>query len=330
MAKREAPKEGKPFFWVSLDKNRAPQKEKPPAHERFGPRVGDWNGRLELEVEVVSEYLYVGSGEFGLFNLNGKEQAYYVFARHNGRLVIPGTGIKGAVRSIVEAISNSCIRQSAKGKRAPGSYRACDDEHRLCPACRLFGTTGYRGRVHFSDAIPVGEVKTSKIKVADLWPPRQTRGRKFYQTKEFQPLDQRPEKSHRFLEVVPKGSRFSSSFYFENVSSAEMGLVMRALGLDLSPQDPSKAVRAFPVKLGGAKPRCLGAVYLHPGKLYLIPSGPGLFSALLSGGAQSPPEQIRQHLVTWLKDSALLDQEAWQVFLKEAKRKGELCPAEVY
>jgi CRISPR/Cas system CSM-associated protein Csm3 (group 7 of RAMP superfamily) len=320
--KGETPKGSKPFFWVSLEK--PPRKDKPPDHDRFQ----DWSGRLEVEIEVVSTYLYVGSGTFELFPLDGQEQVCYAFARRNGELVIPGTSVKGAVRNVLEAISNSCVRQTAKKEGVHGSHRACEGVDKLCPACRLFGTTGYRGRVHFSDAVPVGEVKTERIKIADLWPPRLAKGRKFYQTREFQALDKRPEKSHRFLEVVPRRSRFAASLYFENASSAEMGLLMRAWGLDVQEsKQESKVVHAFPIKLGGAKPRCLGAVYLRPKRLYLIQEGPDFFSALRSGGT---PASLREKLRVWLEDKSLLDGKAWETFLREAKLKHEPCPVEVY
>ncbi len=323
MARQKAPIEPKPFFWIELDREKKPEKSSPPAHDRFN----DWSGRLELEIEVVSEYLYVGSGEFELFTLEGREQAYYAFARCNGQLVIPGMGIKGAVRSVVEAISNSCVRQTARGERVPRSHEACKDEKSLCPACRLFGTTGYRGRVHFADAEPVGEVTTDKIKIADLWPPRQTKGRKFYQAKPFQRLDMQPEKSHRFIEVVPKDSRFRTTLYFENTTNAEMGLLMRAIGLDRSQQDPTKIVFAFPIKLGGAKPRCLGAVRLKPVRLYLITPSSNLLAALSAGGKQTP---ISDTLRTWLADTSLLDEKAWAEFREKAKSQNEPCPREVY
>ncbi len=322
MARDKIPGEAKPFFWISLQGE--PQREKPPAHDRFT----GWSGRLELEVEVVSEYLYVGSGNFELFNLNGREQAYYAFTRRNGQLVIPGTGIKGAVRSVVEALSNSCMRQAARGERVPGSHKACKDEDTLCPACRLFGTTVYRGRIHFSDAVPMGQVESTKIKIADLWPPRQARGRKFYRAKSFQPLDTRPQKSHRFIEVVSQGARFLTTLYFENTTPAEMGLLIRAMGLDWGQQDRTKVVYRFPLKLGGAKPRCLGAIYLRPRRLYLIPEGPGIFSVLLTGGTSS---SVLEGIKTWLEDESLLDRQAWEKFREEAKlKKEEFCPREVY
>lgn len=321
MPRDKAPGEAKPFFWIPLGKE-GPVKKAPPAHDRFK----DWSGRLELEIEVASEYLYVGSGNFELFNLNGREQAYYAFARRDGQLVIPGTSIKGAVRSIVEALSNSCVPQVAKGERAPRHDR-CRDEKALCPACRLFGTTGYGGRVHFSDAVPIGEARTEKVKIADLWPPRQAEGRKFYHAGSFQRLDTQPQKSHRFIEVVPRGSKFATTLHFENASNAEMGLLIRALGLDFGQQDPSKVVYAFPIKLGGAKPRCLGAVYLRPKRLYLVPEGPEIFSALLAGGKPSP---LMENLKAWLMDGSLLDQAAWKTFRENAGRREEPCPKEVY
>jgi len=49
--------EPKPFFWIPL-KGR-PQKTAPPGHERFQGLSG-W---MEIEIEVVSDYLYVGSGQ---------------------------------------------------------------------------------------------------------------------------------------------------------------------------------------------------------------------------------------------------------------------------
>lgn len=322
MPRGETPREPKPFFWIPLSE-RAPQRVKPPAHDRFR----DWSGRLELEIEVVSKYLYVGSGRLELFNLRGREQVYHAFARHNGQFIIPGTGIKGAVRSIAEAISNSCVRQVKKGERYSRKHEACKEEEELCPACRLFGTTGYGGRIRFSDAVPIGEVRCEIIKIADLWPPHQTRGRKFYRAGDFQRLDMKPQKGYRFIEAVPKGSKFITTLSFENVSTAEMGLLIRALGLDFGQRDPSQISCAFSVKLGGAKPRCLGAVYFRPGRLFLIPAGPDVFSALPAGGRPSP---LADNLRAWLKDDSLLDKEAWEKFRRETGLEDRPCPQEVY
>lgn len=324
--KRQQEAEPKPFYWISLKGQ--PRRVTPTFHESFQ----HLNGRLELEVEVLSEYLYIGSGAILLEPQKG---AYYAFARCNEQLVIPGTGIKGPVRSIVEAISNSCVRQTGRRENLK-SHRACADvKHRqeagatLCPACRLFGTTGYRGRVHFTDAVPVDRVQTRIVKIADLWPPRQSKGRKFYETKTFRVLEnQQPERNHRFLEAVPEETHFATMLFFENVSAAEIGLVIRALGLDRHPEQPERVVSAFPVKIGGAKPRCLGAVRFHPKQLFLLPhAAEGLFQALARGGESRPVEQT---IVEWLRDETLLDREAWRQLRQHAQERQDPCPKDLY
>ncbi len=317
--------EPKPFFWIRLEGR--PQKKVPPGHERFR----DLSGWMGLEIEVVSDYLYVGSGQLELRSIQGREQACYAFARRNGAMIIPGTSIKGAIRSVVEAISNSCVRIAAREEQVPSSaHKGCEykeAQETLCPACRLFGTTGYRGRVHFADAVPVGEVRTEIIKIADLWPPQQIKGRKFYQSKAFQKLDLKPAKNHRFLEAVPKGARFQTTLFFENLQEEELGLLARALGLDQHPEDPQRVVFAFPVKLGGAKPRCLGGVRLTPKRIRLLEGGPGLLSALLAGEGSSG---VKPLLVRFLAHRESLDSEAWKRFRQEARAKNESCPREVY
>lgn len=331
---RHRPKqaEPKPFFWIDLRGKAGPSKAELTFHDRFQC----WNGRMALEIEVLSDYLYVGSGNIDLFPLKGGEQARYAFARRNGQLVIHGTGIKGAVRSVVEAISDSCVPQVAHTESSPRTHSPCGGVKRgqesqvtLCPACRLFGTTGYRGRVHFCDAVPAGDVQTATIKIADLWPPRNVKGRKFYQTKAFQPQDMRPQKNYRFLEVVPKGTRFKVTLFFENATPSEMGLLMRGLGFDLHPEEEGSVVYAFPIKIGGAKPRCLGSVRFRPEKIQTLPaSGGDLFHALLTG---SESQSIEDQLIEWLADTVLLDQQAWEEFREKARPQIEAaCPKEVY
>jgi len=219
------------------------------------------------------------------------------------------------------------VKQRTRSEQVPGQHRPCDEAGPLCPACRLFGTTGYRGRVHFSDAVPASQVGTEVIKIADLWPPRGTRGRKFYSSGSFRRLDLTPAKNYRFIEAVPKGSAFTLALHFENVQSAELGLLVRALGLECSPHEPSRLVHAFPTKLGGAKPRCLGAVRFTPRNLVLIGSGRGLLADLMGGG-RSPA--IEETLTSWLADASLLDGEAWNRFRREASQARELCPPELY
>jgi len=302
--------EPKPFFWIPV---RDGKRNAIVSHESFT----GLNGFLELELRVLSEFMYVGSGSI---LLDERDRAYYSFTRRGNRLVIPAASIKGAVRAIVEAISGSCVSQMAKKDNFYSSSGRCEtgkgqeSKASLCTACRLFGTTGYRGRAYFSDAESKGDIRTQVIKIADLWPPQQAIGRKFYQIKAFQRLDNRPEKNHRFLEVVPKDSVFSIRLYFENTNPAEMSLLIRAIGL--------------PLKIGGAKPRCLGAAKFDIKVLMMAPtSGAGLFKSISKGGESLP---LKENLQKWFNDKSLLDEVAWMKFREEAKVRSDTCPRGMY
>ena len=332
MSRYRQESEPAPFFWIALEKE--PSRQPLDSHALHDAFNG-WTGWLDLEIEVYSDYLYVGSGQIDL--VPGREQARYTFARRDGKLVIPATSIKGAVRSVFEAITNSCVSQRGRRERMRStSHIACglvrkgqERQKSLCPACRVFGTTGYRGRVHFSDAEPVGEIQTTTIKISDLWPPRRTQGRKFYETKAFQKQDLRPQRNTRFLEVVPKDFKFRTALRFENLSEAELGALMRALGLAPHTEDTSRVVYAFPLKLGGAKPRCLGSVYFRPKQVRIVASPQ---QSWVQGLLQpSGKGQLVPTLATWLQDTALVDMEAWEKFRAYAQPKmDKSCPKGAY
>ena len=324
--------EPKPFVWIKLPEKI--ERVTPEFHHTFK----GYTGRFELTMEVVSEYLHVGSGLIELDESYSPPKAYYSFARCNDQMVIPGTSVKGAIRSIVEAISASCVSQYRGIERLPRRYQPCEKVKprqekaaQLCPACRLFGTTGYRGRAYFSDAILQGKVKSEIVKIAELWSPRRIRvARKFYEVKTFQKLDDRPQRGYRFVEAVPKGTKFSLTLTFENASSSEMGLLMRALGWELLRGGEIK-VDAFTPKLGGAKPRCFGAVCFRPQKLFLI-SSPGLgVSSILKhlkvGGEEMEWKEL---VVKWLGDRSLVVMNRLDELKTKLQPQEEPCPEGVY
>ncbi|MFQ6120960.1 MAG: RAMP superfamily CRISPR-associated protein [Methanosarcinales archaeon] len=218
--------EPKPFRYVSIPKT-APTKAQYVKHDV----QKDLTGRLELNLQVVSEYLFVGSGNYDFQN----KLVYYSFFRNNGNLAIPSTSIKGAVRSVVEAISNSCASQLAsKKKTGPNRYKPdeknyiykkhthfpCKDISELCIACRLFGSADYGGRAGFSDALPLEKPSVEIVKIGELFAPTIVRNdkRKFYQNKTFKSIGNlKPEKNYRFVEAVKKGGKFKTVMSFYNI-----------------------------------------------------------------------------------------------------------------
>lgn len=107
--------EPKPFVLVPIPQ-KEPQKSKAVTFEKFNGLTG----QLDLKFKVVAEYLFVGSGVYE-FNPNAKydcPDVWHTFYRRNGQICVPGTSLKGSIRAIVEAISNSCISQIRENMRS--------------------------------------------------------------------------------------------------------------------------------------------------------------------------------------------------------------------
>lgn len=329
MSKRQFGAAPKPFALVSLP-DEEPQRKVATYHERFR----EFTGQLQLVFYVVSKYLFVGSGEYE-FDPNARgdrPDVWHTFYRRNDKICILGSSIKGVIRSILEAISNSCVSQghvSEKDSHQPCQFR--DLSTPLCPACRLFGTTGYRGRVHFEDANPQGDVKTQVVKIAELFQPKRCgpNKRRFYQHKTFQPLpNQRPEKNFRFVEALPEGTGFEVTLSFENLSQAELGLVFHALGWQARQEGFNLT---FTPKLGGAKPRCFGAVRFEPQRLKLWHSSN--WRTLLAPETLEG-DSLKRFLCECLRacqqDVTLFNHYSWQALVEGLRPQSDSCPGGVY
>lgn len=252
--------EPKPFAYVDILKEK-PAKQRYMGHETFKENL--LTAQMTFVIKVLSEYLFVGSG---LYDYKGNT-VYYAHFRTNGEIAIPGTGIKGSVRSIVEAISNSCVLHIARNEKRvrPSTHKPCEfkedktENLGLCPACRIFGTTGYSGRVRFSDGKTIKLIGPEIVKIGELFAPTNVeKKRKFYQNKKFLPIgDSKPEKNTRFVEAIKKDSTFAVNLSFDNLSKSELSLLLHAMGIG----------QEFLIKVGGAKPRCFGSVKFMPQKM---------------------------------------------------------------
>ena len=63
-----------------------------------------YSGKLKVQLEVCS-LLHVGTGKV---EKDKYGDSLHPFVRRNGRIIIPGSSLKGAVRSVAEAVSYSC------------------------------------------------------------------------------------------------------------------------------------------------------------------------------------------------------------------------------
>jgi CRISPR/Cas system CSM-associated protein Csm3 (group 7 of RAMP superfamily) len=238
----------KPYEFVPLPEGRIPTSA-PAGHHRYQP--GSLTGTLTATI-VAHSPVHVASGL-----LEPKNDRQYPMVkghfRTGGIPAIPGTSLKGCIRSIVEAITRSSV-QVTRARELPRDYQPSRRIDQLDVAQRIFGSLGYQGMVRFGDAV-LERGDTVIVPSVQLFRPRQDahdtyfegqrpRGRKFY-------MHGTLAKGNLPLEACPVESRFGLRMEFENLAAGELGLVLAALGLGESKLWP---------KLGGAKPACLGTI----------------------------------------------------------------------
>jgi hypothetical protein len=80
-----------------------------------------------------------------------------------------------------------------------------------------------------------------------------------------------------------------------------------------------------PIKIGGAKPRCLGAVRFAIKGIRQLQGLKGDFLGTTIDGIKS-----YSTMKEWLMDESLIDDVAWLRFVEGAKTMSEPCPKELY
>ncbi len=253
--------EPKPYELIDLATNSKIKRQEPTGHDQF--YQDKLTGQLQLQIEALSP-VHVASGL-----MERRRDRNYPLVKTLMRVgntpVIPGSSVKGSVRSIVEAITASCVRIT-RTRDLPSSrvlnMKGCNKKEELCLACRMFGAQDFQGLVQFSDLKLIGNANRAlRIEtVPAFYRPRSreavyyrqdrgrrvVRGRKFYQHGSEQANGNTP------IEVCKVGSEFAGTLNFTNLSRAQLDLLLVALG-------QSKTYPLY-LKLGGAKPACYGSL----------------------------------------------------------------------
>ncbi|NOZ71028.1 MAG: TIGR03986 family CRISPR-associated RAMP protein [Chloroflexi bacterium] len=101
----------------------------PPPHDRY---VG-LSGRITCKLTATTPLFVSDSEGVTVERVEGKEHKHYRFFRDpDGNIAIPGTSLRGPVRSVFEAVTNSCFAHFEGDKRL--SYHlAADQASRLIP-----------------------------------------------------------------------------------------------------------------------------------------------------------------------------------------------------
>jgi len=328
----------KPYDFVPFPKGR-PDRKQGAGQDKLDAR--QLSGTLELTLRTLTP-VHVGSGYSDFIKAGNQEYLAALQAskpiREEGttrrRYLIPGSSLKGAVRSLVEAITRSCIRitQGRHRPYIPQGYGGCMSVNDLCIACRLFGAQDYQGHVSFEDAVaPRGSLVLLGTPL--LWtparggrglPPRylqgnQARGRKFY-------AHARPPSGADPRACIKSGAELPLRIHFLNLSEAELGVLLTALGLH--PDHP------FPIKLGGGKPVGLGSVQVVCQRITLLQGADALKATGRLGQAKTLAGDDLNDFLTQCANAAnaLIDGDALselEAILDEAGLR-ETAPADPY
>lgn len=334
-----------PYDFVPLGDTR-PQWESPPGHDRYPE--GCNSGLLECRMTARSP-LFTYDPRFVRRVTLGHETVN--FPVYNGEVVIQSTSLKGVIRSLCEAIEPCCVsmpvpfprRYRGKGitrdkeieVRLPQDFKHCEDRHKLCPACRLFGSLdpqggrwAYTGKVSISDArsargqytlmphvtlevlsTPKPEGRPHAYTGADG---KTIRGRKFYRHREPPEVLQRmpdertrrPKQDHQNKTVQPvqEGSQFHFEVEYNDLNASELRLLLYGLVLE----------DGLYHKLGLGKPIGLGSAQIDILKWTRIDRAQRY--RRLGAGIQAPVEgeALQVELTEWLMPYRERDTEALQ------------------
>jgi hypothetical protein len=228
-------KERDGFFWVEqLLVDGHPVQETARDLDKLSGISGEWIVRFD-----TLSSLFIGSGEVDVADEPGGPTMHFRFVRRGESVIVPGTSLKGVIRSLVETLSPSCL--------------GGEDRDR-CPACLLFGTLGRRGRVTFEDGVIEG-AELSVMQIAQRTQarrigPNNERGfRKLY-TRDLGAAQATWSDDTERLETASPGAWFRSRISFQGLSEWQVGLLLLALGLAPG--------YAFHLKCGGGKNRGFG------------------------------------------------------------------------
>lgn len=256
----------KPYGLVPLSSQRKDCKH-PAGQDQF--RQDCISGKLYLSLTVQTSSL-VASGIIAMGrDMQPKVDLVRTSVHQSNTPIIPGSSLKGVVRSAYEALTQSCLcKTKVRREKIPSGYEECKikkGQTKVCPACRVFGAMGWQGLISFPDA--VGQSTSTDIEfMPNLYGPRpenpmydnqgKVAGRKFYYHAVEAVSTNRDtdgnNKSGMHAQKVKPGYVFETAIQFKNLTEAELGTLLIVLGQD--------SAHPMALKLGGGKPIGMGSM----------------------------------------------------------------------
>jgi CRISPR/Cas system CSM-associated protein Csm3 (group 7 of RAMP superfamily) len=287
-----------PYDFVPIVEGKKREKRRPAGHDRFSGK----SGVIECTITTLKPFFIPHPAD----DKKRKKQKSgdpneYVFNTVNGIPVIPGSSIKGVIRSVAEAAANSCVTfferdknknyRSYKSKRygddvyskysLPDGFYPCTDIDNLCITCRLFGfqssEKSFQGKINISDAkgskyeghdwITLTELSSPKPHHKAFYAlpsdPDKIAGRKFYfHHKQDAPILSSLKPTHRNSSVKPIDKDAVFDFKVMFTNLTDDEYTLLLYSLFLED--------GVCHKMGYGKPAGLGSVQIKPSKLTLF------------------------------------------------------------
>jgi CRISPR/Cas system CSM-associated protein Csm3 (group 7 of RAMP superfamily) len=283
-----------PYDFVRIDWSKPPERHKPIWHHRLfnqeGPKL--YSGQLEVDIYLETPSFIADTARTPQ---DPKKPAEFYRNAH-GQYAIPGSSLKGMLRSLVETLGNGCFTlydghyESHKvdyRQNLPASFQHCNNVNNLCIACRTFGTLQrnmiFLGKVNISDAIVNLDrvYEYEAIYTKPLMTPKphhdsfyldeqrqHIAGRKFFF---HHPPSQEPltapglsymggRPANRYIRPLDYDTQFHFRIDFTNLEQDEFAALLLSVTLEEEMRH----------KIGYAKPLGLGSIQLKPTKLTLI------------------------------------------------------------
>lgn len=268
-----------PYDFVRFGERGKREDKKELGHHRFHEAA--CGGRLTCQLLTLTHFFVPKTQDR---QDRRQHQRLPMLLNEAGKPTLPGSSIKGVLRSVAEALSGSCMVLPSrftypKANREPIEYtlpvafKSCSSVDDACPACRIFGFLGkgernlHTGKISLEDASLINEAEMEWITITALMEPKprhepwygspgkpsQVRGRKFYMHRALGPHQTVVKNEfNKTVEAVKPGALFQFTIDYADLTEDELALLIFALALE----EPIRH------KFGMGKPVGLGSAHV--------------------------------------------------------------------